>query len=120
MEDVFIIDNAYLNVKRNEIKRDVSYARYKVGNTWYRTAIVSADVLPSGVVEVTFVIDHTVRGNITVTGVELYGRSGARIGSRAVSITRADVVEGVLYVCRFSLFQVVDSADNTGAYEAMQ
>ena len=76
-------------------------------------------VLASGVVEVTFLIDHTVSGNITVTGVELYDHNGQRIGSKTVSITRADATEGILYVCRFSLFQVKENTSNTGAYDAL-
>lgn len=119
MADVFTLDSTYLNAKRKEIKNDISYARYKVGDTWYQAAIQNAEVLNSGVVEVTFLIDHTVSGNITVTGVELYDHNGVRIGSKTVSITRADATEGILYVCRFSLFQVTENSNNTGAYDAL-
>ncbi|MBR3742376.1 MAG: hypothetical protein IKN04_18290 [Clostridia bacterium] len=119
MAEVFTLDSEYLAAKRRQIRRDAAYARYKVGNTWYRAAIESADVLPSGIVEIVFSIDHTVSGNITVTGIELYDRNGTRIGSKSVSVTRQDVVEGILYVCRFNLFQVVDNASGTGAYDAL-
>lgn len=119
MAGVFTLDSTYLARKRNSIKEDISYARYKVGNTWYNAAITSVEVLPDGRVEARFLIDHTVAGNITVTGVELYDHNGVRIGSRAVSITRADAVEGILYVCRFSLFQVVENGSGTGAYDAL-
>ena len=115
MADVFTLDSNYLAGKRTEIKNDISYARYKVGSSWYQAAIQNAEVLSSGVVEVTFLIDHTVSGNITVTGVELYGHNEQRIGSKTVSITRADATEGILYVCRFSLFQVKENTSNTGA-----
>lgn len=119
MADVFTLDNAYLAVKRTNIKQDISYARYKVGSTWYRAEIQSATVLADGRVEATFLIDHTIAGNITVTGIELYDRNGTRIGGKSVSITRADATEGILYVCRFSLFQVKENASNTGAYDAL-
>lgn len=119
MADVFTLDSDYLAGKRTEIKNDISYARYKVGSSWYQAAIQNAEVLSSGVVEVTFLIDHTVSGNITVTGVELYDHNGQRIGSKTVSITRADATEGILYVCRFSLFQVKENTSNTGAYDAL-
>ena len=66
-----------------------------------------------------FIIDHTVSGNITVTGIELYDHGKARIGSRTVSITRADATEGILYVCRFNLFQVVENKDKAGAYDKL-
>lgn len=119
MADVFTLDSAYLTTKRQEIKDDISYARYKVGSTWYNASIQNAVLLNDGRVEVTFLIDHTVSGNITVTGVELYDRNGVRIGSRTVSITRADATEGILYVCRFSLFQVVENTGGTGAYDRL-
>lgn len=119
MSDVFTLDSAYLSEKRREIRDDISYARYKVGSTWYNAAIQSAAVLNDGRVEVTFIIDHTVSGNITVTGVELYNHGNVRIGSKAVSITRADATEGILYVCRFRLFQVIENTGRTGAYDAL-
>ena len=119
MADVFTLDSAYLANKRAEIKREIAYARYKVGNTWHRAEIESATVLNDGRVEATFLIDHTVSGNITVTGVELYDHNGVRIGSKTVSITRADATEGILYVCRFRLFQVVENTGKTGAYDAL-
>lgn len=119
MADVFTLDNAWLTVNRGKIKQDIAYARYKVGNTWYRADINSVNILADGRIEATFLIDHTVVGNITVTGVELYNPNGVRIGSKTVSITRADATEGILYVCRFSLFQVKENASNTGAYDAL-
>lgn len=120
MADVFTFDETYLSGKRRQIRNDVSYARYKVGNTWYRAEIENAEVLSSGCIEVTFIIDHTVTGDITVTSVELYDRNGVRIGYKSVSITRADATEGIMYVCRLYLFQVVPNSDNTGAYDALQ
>lgn len=119
MAEVFTLDSAYLTNKRTQIKNDIAYARYKVGSTWYRANIESAIILNDGRVEVKFIIDHTVSGNITVTGVELYDHNGTRIGGKTVSITRADAVEGIMYVCRFKLFQVVENNSNTGAYDAL-
>lgn len=119
MADVFTLDSAYLTAKRQEIKNDIAYARYKVGSIWYNASIQNSVVLNDGRVEVTFLIDHTVSGNITVSGVELYDRNGVRIGSRKVSITRADATEGILYVCRFSLFQIVENTGGSGAYDKL-
>ena len=119
MADVLTYDSAYLNKNRNRMKEDIAYARYKVGSTWYQAQIESAAVLSDGRVEVKFEIDHTVTGNITVTGIELYDHNDTRIGSRTVSITRQDATEGILYVCRLSLFQVVPNTSGTGAYDAL-
>lgn len=119
MADAFTLDSSYLMALRTEIKNDIAYARYRVGSTWHRAEIQNTVLLKSGVVEVTFLIDHTVSGNITVTGIELYDRCGARIGSKTVSITRADATEAILYVCRFSLFQVSENTGKNGVYDAL-
>ena len=119
MADVFKLDPSYVSSKRKGIKNDIASARYKVGNSWYTAKIEKAEILADNRIEVTFVIDHTVSGNITITGIELYDHNGTRIGSKDVSITRADATEGILYVCRFSLFQVVENADKTGKYDAL-
>ena len=52
---------------------------------------------------VTFVIDHTVAGNITVTEVQLYDHSGILWASKGENITRADAQEGILYRFRFTI-----------------
>lgn len=77
MSNTFVLDSNYLARKRKEIKNEISYARYQVGGNWYQAKIETATVLSDGRVEATFVIDHTVSGNITVTGVELYDLNGA-------------------------------------------
>jgi hypothetical protein len=119
MADVLTLDAAYLSSKREKIKNDISYARYKVGSNWYNSKIEDAKVLTDGRVEVTFIIDHTVSGNITVTNIELYDHNGVRIGSKPVNIQREDATEGILYVCRFRIFQVVKNEKNTGGYDAL-
>lgn len=116
---VFTYDEAYLDSKRKQIKNDVAYARYQVGEDWYTAEIENAEVLENGCIEVTFIIDHTVTGNITVTAIELYSRNGARIGRKNVNITRSDATEGIMYVCRLSLFQAVPNDKNTGAFDAL-
>ena len=56
MADVLTYDSAYLAKERKRVKDDVSYARYKVGSTWYQADIQSAEILSDGRVEVTFTI----------------------------------------------------------------
>lgn len=115
--DVFTLDAEFLAGYREKIKNDIAYARYRVGDSWYRGEIQKAEVLDGGVVEAAFLIDHTVSGNITVTAVELYNHQEKRIGGKKTSITRADATEGILYVCRFRLFQIVESKN--GDYMAL-
>lgn len=119
MADVFTLDSNYIASIRKRIANDVAYAQYKVGSSWHKAKIESAEVLSDGRIEVKFIIDHTISGNITVTSIELYDHEKARIGSRVVSITRADATEGILYVCRFNVFQVVENKGKTGTYDKL-
>lgn len=115
--NVFTLDSSYLSRKRTQIMREIRYAEYKVGSTWYRTDIQTSQILADGRVEVVFVIDHTIAGNITVTGVRLYDANGDKIGEKTTSITRADATEGIAYTVRFKLFQAVENSSNTGVYD---
>ena len=72
MSNTFVLDSNYLARKRKEIKNEISYARYQVGGNWYQAKIETATVLSDGRVEATFVIDHTVSGNITVIKAHIY------------------------------------------------
>ena len=117
--DTFTLDSAWLVYKRSQIKDEIARARYKVGNTWHDATIEGVTVLADGRIEVEFIIDHTVAGNITVTAVELYNRYGTRIGGRPVSITRADATEAISYVLRIGMFQIVENGSNTGAWDKL-
>ena len=117
--NVFTLDSSYLERKKTQLMNEIRYATYKVGSAWYRAEIQSAQILSDGRIEVVFVIDHTVSGNITVTGVRLYDKNGALIGSKTTSITREDATEGISYTVRFRLFQVVENSSGTGEYDAL-
>lgn len=116
---VFTLDSDYLTRIRNRVKNEIRYAEYQVSGTWHRVDIQTAQILSDGRVEVVFVIDHTIAGNITVTGVRLYDFNGELIGSKTTSITREDATEGISYTVRFKIIQVVDNDSNTGAYDAL-
>lgn len=88
---------------RNHLKNSIAYARYKVGSAYYQAPIEEATLLPDGRVSITFVIDHSVAGDITVTEAQLFDRNGALWASKAENITRRDVQEGILYRFRFSV-----------------
>jgi len=115
--NVFTFDSAYLLRQRTRIMNEIRYADYKVGSAWHRTNIQTKQILSDGRVEVVFVIDHTVAGNITVTGVRLYDENGDMVGEKSTSITREDATEGISYTVRIKLFQAVENSGNTGAYD---
>ncbi len=119
MAEVFMLDGTFIASEREKIKQSIAYARYKVGSTWYQGKIEKVEVLSDGRIEAIFLIDHTVGGTITITEVELCDCNGKRIGSRTVSIVRKNVTEGILYVCRFTVLQIVKAENGNGEYNAL-
>lgn len=98
-----MLSSAALTSMRNHLKNNIAYARYKVGSTYYKADIQTAEVLADGRIAITFVIDHSVAGNITVTEVQLFDHNGTLWASKTESITRKDVQEGILYRFRFTI-----------------
>lgn len=98
-----MLTNTALDSLRNHLKNSIAYAAYKVGNTYYKAEIQDAQVLADGRITVTFIIDHTIAGNITVTEVQLFDHNGKLWASKAESITRKDAQEGILYRFRFTI-----------------
>lgn len=98
-----MLTNTALQSMRMHLKNSIAYAMYKVGDTYYKADIQNASLMEDGRIAITFVIDHTVAGNVTVTEVQLYDHNGALWASKAEGITRSAVQEGILYRFRFSV-----------------
>lgn len=77
------------------VKRTVSYAKYKVGSTYYSTDNVKVYITSSGTVAIDVTIDHSASGSITVTEIQLYDTSGTLWLSKAESLKRASNQEGI-------------------------
>lgn len=92
-----------LQSMRKHLKDNIAYAMYKVGSTYYHADIEDMELLNDGRLSVTFIIDHTVAGNITVTEVQLYDHNGVLWASKSESIARKDVQEGILYRFYFTI-----------------
>lgn len=101
--DKISLTTAMLDSLREYVKTNLAYAQYKVGSTYYRAELIEKQVLSDGRVSITFLIDHTVAGNITVSEIQLYNYSGVKWAAKVVSITRQDATEGILYRCRFTV-----------------
>lgn len=98
-----MLTNTALTSLRNHMIKSIAYARYKVGDSYHRAAIETAEIQADGRIAVTFVIDHSVAGDITVTQVQLCDYKGNVWAQKAENITRRDVQEGVLYRFRFMI-----------------
>ncbi len=92
-----------LTALKNCIKNNIAYAQYKVNGIYYSADIRSASILEDGRVAITFLIDHTVPGDITVTEVQLYDHNGSLWANKSESISRRAVQEGILYRFAFTI-----------------
>ena len=91
-----MLTDTALQSMRNHLKNAIAYAMYKVGGSYYRAEIQDASLLADGRIAITFIIDHTIAGNVTVTEVQLYDHNGQLWESKSESITRSTVQEGIL------------------------
>lgn len=98
-----MLSTVALTALKNCIKDNVAYAKYKVGNTYYQAEIRSAYIMDDGRVAITFLIDDTVGGTITVTEVQLYNHNGELFANKAENITRKALQEGILYRFAFTV-----------------
>lgn len=100
-----LLQTAALQGYRNYTKKVVNHARYKVGDTWYTADLSNVEVLQSGIVEISFMIELD-SGSGTVTKVELYNRTGELWFSKSESLDLSNVSEGFLYVVQIEIKEV--------------
>lgn len=82
---------------RDYAKRTISYARYKIGNSYFNAKITDITTDVEGKLKVDFTIDPTAHGDITVTEVQLYNTSGELWWNKSENITRKSNQEGIFY-----------------------
>lgn len=90
------------------IKRDVSYAEYKSGNTWRRINIHDIIILPGQKIGI-YIMFGTNEPD-TITGIRLYNTAGV-IWSQdsSVLISKSNFPEGVLYRFTITLVQETET-----------
>lgn len=90
-----MIDAAGFNDLRSYIKRRVSYARYRVGSTFYKTPINDVEINADGTVRVW--ISILPGSSVTVNRVELWSNNAELWMHQDCSITIASGQTGILY-----------------------
>lgn len=90
-----MLDSAAFNDLRGYIKRRVSYARYRVGTTFYETPLNDVNILDDGTVRVQLGI-HSEEA-VTVNRVELYSSANELWAHQDLSITLQPGQTGILY-----------------------
>lgn len=86
-------------------ERTISYARYRLGTTWYTAPVHRKERLPDGRVAVFFSIIPETANPVTVTAVQLYDTTGALWAEKSENITIESVQEGVLYRFTFDVHE---------------
>lgn len=91
---------------RNYIKESVSYGKYEVGGSWYRTQIQNTEVLPDGRITVTMVLGQDFSESVTITGVQVYSPNDILVAQTEENIQCLSPEQGIWYRFRFSVEEV--------------
>ena len=97
-----MLDNAGFKDLRNYIKRRVNYARYRVGSTYYKTALSEVKILNNGTVRAQLNINAT-GSTITVTRVELYNSDNELWAHKDCNIKLTPGQTGILFWFDFAM-----------------
>ena len=84
-------------------ERVISYARYRIGSTWYKTNISRNERMADGRVAIYIPIIPQSQNEVTITGVELYDKAGKLWAAKSENIKIESVQEGVLYRFTFDI-----------------
>lgn len=103
MASTTITDTLLTELKR-QIFECVSYARYKIGSTWYRTEIESKEIRANGAVHVTFYLTPTSNLNTPASQFRLYDANGTLLAERTENVAFASSLK-VQYRFKFGVSQ---------------
>lgn len=96
-----LLTNEAITGYREYTKRILSYARYKIGSTYYKVNIDSVKVMSDGIVEVNFMIEPKVAG--TITEIQLFNTDGELWMKKTESLDVSSVVEGFFYTVQLEI-----------------
>ena len=91
---------------KEHVKRTIAYARYKVGNTWYRVDRVNVYIATGGYVNIDFTVDPALSGNVTISAVQLYNTAGVLWVEKTENIVRKGTQEGVFYRFQIAITEI--------------
>ncbi len=100
-----MLTKAAIDGYKEYTRADIAYARYKIGNTYYRAEIQSKDYLADGRLAVKILIDHPAPGNLTISEIQLFDTNNNLWLSKPENIMREDVTAGILYRFTFDFHE---------------
>ena len=97
------ITNDLLNGLRAHLVDMVAYARYRIGDTWYRSEINSKEVRANGAVHVTFYIRRADGSSSPANQFQICNASGAVLAERTEDVAFVQYMEKMLYRFKFGI-----------------
>lgn len=90
---------------KNYVKRTISYAKYKIGSSYYNAEITDIYIDSSGRVAIDVTIDPEISGSVTISAIQLYDTSGSLWLEAAASVTKKTSQEGVFYRITVNIYE---------------
>ena len=100
-----MLTKAAIDGYKEYTRADIAYARYKIGDSYYRAEIQSKDYLADGRLAVKILIDHPAPGNLTISEIQLFDTNNNLWLSKPENIMREDVTAGILYRFTFDFHE---------------
>lgn len=97
------ITGTLLDGLRSHIVSMISHGMYRIGNTWYRAEINSAEVRENGAVHVTFYIERKSSQAAAATAFQLRNAADAVLAERVETITFVEGMDRVLIRFKFGI-----------------
>ena len=91
-----MLTKAAIDGYKEYTRADIAYARYKIGDSYYRAEIQSKEYLADGRLAVKILIDHPAPGNLTISEIQLFDTNNNLWLSKPENIMREYVTAGIL------------------------
>lgn len=100
-----MLTNSAIEGYKVHTERVLSYARYRIGSTWYNAEISRNERMADGRVAIYIPIIPQSQSAVTITGVQLYDKAGQLWAEKSENINIESVQEGVLYRFTFDIHE---------------
>lgn len=88
---------------REYTKRTITYARYKIGSTYYKAPIKDIKIQSDKNLAVEFMIEPQINSKVTITEVQLYDTNNDLWLSKAENLEKESAQEGFYYLFKIMI-----------------
>lgn len=100
-----LLTTSAVNGIKAYIQRTVSYARYRIGSTYYKVPLTDVTIDASGIIRISFMIQPE-SPSAVVNQVQVFDTAGALWFEKTVSLNMESVAEGFYYLVKLSITEV--------------